>query len=211
MHVCAIPPQPITSANEPPRPALSPGWRRWKPSNRHKSKLPVFPDNALPTGHGEQTARPAPPVTIMQTPPEDRKSAWACISNYGEETQVEIKACIEEFSDLEFKPLLEQDKKLSRRSTGSSLRKRSMNVRHRLRHLLHLQGSRDNSAGDSGSRAPRVLSKKTSKAQRKKEKASETEGGGSTNGMTYHIATGLVWYMPTPFDMMPPGYPMRLF
>ncbi|WQF88759.1 hypothetical protein CDEST_13773 [Colletotrichum destructivum] len=208
MHVCAIPPQPITSANGPLRPASSPGWRRWQPSNRHKSKLPVFLDKALPTGHDEQMARPASPVTIMQTPPEDGKSA--SISSSVEETQIEIKSYVEEVSELEVKPLLGHDKNLSRRSTGSSLRKRSLKVRHRLRHLLRLQDNRDDSE-DPESGAPTELSKKASKAQKTKEKASETEGGGPMNDITYHIATGLCWYMPAPFDMMPPGYPVRLF
>ncbi|CCF34839.1 hypothetical protein CH063_06751 [Colletotrichum higginsianum] len=208
MHVCAIPPQPITSANGPLRSASSSGWRRWQPSNRHKSKLPVFQDKGLPTGHDEQMARPASPVTMMQTLPEDRKSA--CIGISVEETQAEIKSYIEGVSELEVKPLLGHDKNLSRRSTGSSLRKRSLKVRHRLQHLLRLQDNRDN-LEDPESGAPKELSRKASKAQKTKEKASETEGGGLTNDITYHIATGLCWYMPAPFDMMPPGYPMRLF
>ncbi|TQN69234.1 hypothetical protein CSHISOI_06234 [Colletotrichum shisoi] len=144
----------------------------------------------------------------MRPPPENRKSA--CTSSSVEETQVEIKSYIEGVSELEVKPLLGHDKSLSRHSTGSSPRKRSLKVRHRLRHLLRLQGTCDDSK-DPESGAPEELSKKASKAQTTKEKASETEGGGPMNDMTYHIATGLCWYMPSPFDMMPPGYPVRLF
>ncbi|KZL71759.1 hypothetical protein CI238_02441 [Colletotrichum incanum] len=194
MHVCTIPQEPIPSTNRQPRSVWSPDWRRWRPSNKQRPKSPVFSKKDLPTRPEE-----------IQKSQGDKKRAR--MSSSVNETQLDEKSHIAAVSELEIASPLKHDERLSRRSAGSSLRKRSTKARCRLQQLFRSKGSHNKSESD----ASREPSKKVSKAQNNKKKAAKTEGGSSTNDMAYHVAAGLCWYLPGPFDMVPQGYPTRLF
>ncbi|KZL76990.1 hypothetical protein CT0861_05151 [Colletotrichum tofieldiae] len=198
MHVCAIPQEPIPSTNGQPRSGWSPGWRRWRPSNMQRPKNPVVSKKDL-------LSRPEK----SQPSREDKR---APTSSSMDETQVDEKSHIAAVSELEISPLLNHER-LSRCSTGRSLRERSIKARLRLQQLFRSQGSHHKSESDASrgpSKSSRKPSKKASKAQNNK-KVSETEGGSLMNDMAYHVAAGLCWYLPAPFDLMPQGYPTRQF
>ncbi|GKT52535.1 uncharacterized protein ColSpa_12716 [Colletotrichum spaethianum] len=128
----------------------------------------------------------------MQTSQKDEERA--SMSSSVDEMQLEEKANIAEKSEAETASVLEDDEDLSRHSTRGSLRKRSMKVRHRLQQLFRSQGSRSHTENDDS-----------------REPSTRETSGRSMNDMTYHVAAGLCWYLPAPFDLMPQGYPTRVF
>lgn len=120
-----------------------------------------------------------------------------------------------EVSELEVRPLLGHDDEYLSRACLP--RKRSLKTRFRIRRLSRSQRSHHDSEDrpfEEENDSPfSTKNNKQSLATRKAqgEEACGNQRGSTMNCMAYHIAVGLSWSMPAPFDMMPTGYPTRLF
>lgn len=132
-----------------------------------------------------------------------------------DEELLEEKASMVEVSELEVIPLLGHNDEYP--SQECLPRKRSLKTRFRIRRLSRSQRSHHNSGSrpleeENGSPSSSINKEQPSGTRQvQSEDASGNQRGSSMNSMAYHIAVGLSWSMPAPFDMMPTGYPTRLF
>lgn len=236
MHVCAIPHYQAFNAGTQRRPAWSSSWRRWRRSSVAGLKDTVFLKNAVSAEQDDRTGRFASPIvsdgipsasdswisgvlTRFQTQDHPNSRKMYSQSFYADEKQLEEKSSIVEVSELEFAPLCENDEKFPSWGNECSSRKWSTKVQCTLGRLFRSRRRRHVTEGDRPMDSPQ-RPRKTRKAKKRRETQEtpktrmdsvENEQGSSLNSMAYHVAVGLAWHMPAPFDMMPQGYPSRLF
>ncbi|KXH32153.1 hypothetical protein CSIM01_05822 [Colletotrichum simmondsii] len=215
MHVCTLPQSPVHIVGGHRRSAWYHGLPRWRPSKVISSRPATFSKQDLP-------ARPrkgfrdfeSQTVSEMAYTPQNGDSQRPTSFDANEKL-LEEKAFMVEVSELEVRPLLGHDDEYLSRACLQ--RKRSLKTRFRIRRLSRSQRSHHNSEGRPSVEAngfpSSTKNKKQSLAARKAqgEDASGNQRGSTMNCMAYHIAVSLSWSMPAPFDMMPTGYPTRLF
>ncbi|KAK1700402.1 hypothetical protein BDP55DRAFT_722941 [Colletotrichum godetiae] len=212
MHVCTLPQSPVHIVGGQRRSAWYHGLPRWRPSKVISSRPATPLRQGLPV-RSPKRSRHFESQTMART---TQNGGDQRLERFDRDKKLlEEKASLVEVSELEVKPLLDPDEYLFSSPTECLPQKRSLKTRFRIRRLLRSQRSPQSLE----SKAPEKDSpsssrnKKQSSGTRKSrsEDASGNQRGSSMNSMAYHIAVGLAWSMPAPFDMMPTGYPTRLF
>ncbi|KAK1731098.1 hypothetical protein CaCOL14_005600 [Colletotrichum acutatum] len=217
MHVCTLPQSPVHIVGGHRRSAWYHGLPRWRPSKVISSRLATSSKRDLPV-RSRKGSRRFESQTMAYTP--QNGGSQRPTSFDVDEKLLEEKASMVGVSELEVRPLLDHDDEgLSPSSTERLPRKRSLKTHFRIRRLSRSQRSHHNPEdrhleeekknGFTSSTRNKKQSPSTRKAQ--SEEASGNHRVSSMNCMAYHIAVGLSWSMPAPFDMMPTGYPTRLF
>ncbi|KXH51371.1 hypothetical protein CNYM01_01922 [Colletotrichum nymphaeae SA-01] len=212
MHVCTLPQSPVHIVGGHRRSAWYHGLPRWRPSKVISSRPATSSKQDLPA-RSRKDSRGFESQKMAYTPQNgDRQRSTSFDVN---EKLLEEKAFMVEVSELEVRPLLGHDDEYLSRACLP--RKRSLKTRFRIRRLSRSQRSHHNSEGrhslEANGSPSSTKNKKQSLATHKAqgEDASGNQHGSTMNSMAYHIAVGLSWSMPAPFDMMPTGYPTRLF
>uniref|UniRef100_L2GA08 Uncharacterized protein n=1 Tax=Colletotrichum fructicola (strain Nara gc5) TaxID=1213859 RepID=L2GA08_COLFN len=109
-------------------------------------------------------------------------------------------------------PLLEIDEKVSPWIVETSRPRSMRNTRCRIRRLLRLHRRRPGSrSGGNATMSPRKAKKTPQEPVKTHETIIDKGNGSSSQHWAYNLALGLAWYMPAPYDMMPVGYPSRVF
>lgn len=109
-------------------------------------------------------------------------------------------------------PLLEIDEKVSPWIVETSRPRSMRNTRCRIRRLLRLHRRRPGSrSGGNATKSPRKAKKTPQEPVKTHETIIDKGNGSSSQHWAYNLALGLAWYMPAPYDMMPVGYPSRVF
>ncbi|KAJ0387879.1 hypothetical protein COL922a_001431 [Colletotrichum nupharicola] len=109
-------------------------------------------------------------------------------------------------------PLLEIDEKVSPLILETSRPRSMRNTRCRIRRLLRLHRRRPGSrSGGNATKSPRKAKKTPQEPVKTHETIIDKGNGSSSQHWAYNLALGLAWYMPAPYDMMPVGYPSRVF
>ncbi|KAK1654436.1 hypothetical protein BDP81DRAFT_402532 [Colletotrichum phormii] len=213
MHVCTLPQSPVHIVGGQRRSAWYHGLPRWRPSKVISSRPATPLKQGLPVRSLKRSQR-SQSQTMARTSQDGGDQRWKSFDV--DEKLLEEKASLVEVSELEVRPLLDPDEEYTSSSPTECLpRKRSLKTRFRIRRLSRSQRSPQSSESKASEEDSHSSSrnKKQSPGTRKSqsEDAFGNQRGSSMNSMAYHIAVGLTWSMPAPFDMMPIGYPTRLF
>ncbi|KAI3542532.1 hypothetical protein CABS01_01885 [Colletotrichum abscissum] len=211
MHVCTLPQSPVHIVGGHRRSAWYHSLPRWRPSKVISLRPATSPKQGVPE-RSRKGSRRFESQTMAYTPQNgDSQRSTSFDAN---EKLLGEKAFVVEVSELEVRPLLGHDDEYLSRACLP--RKRSLKTRFRIRRLSRSRSDYssegrpfEESNGSYSSTKDKKQSLATRKAQG--EGASGNQRGSSMNCMAYHIAVGLSWSMPAPFDMMPTGYPTRLF
>ncbi|KAI3531091.1 hypothetical protein CSPX01_14409 [Colletotrichum filicis] len=212
MHVCTLPQSPVHIVGGHRRSAWYHSLPRWRPSKVISLRPATSPKQGVPERSWKGSQR-FESQTMAYTP--QNRDSQRSTSFDANEKLLEEKAFMVEVSELEVRPLLGHDDEYLSRACLP--RKRSLKTRFQVRRLSRSQRSHHDSEGrtfeEEIDTPSSTKNKKQSLATRKVhgEGASGNQRGSSMNCMAYHIAVGLSWSMPAPFDMMPTGYPTRLF
>ncbi|KAF6839822.1 hypothetical protein CMUS01_04162 [Colletotrichum musicola] len=202
MLVCAIPQQTNVTVSGRPRRKTPSSWRRWAPRKPLGTVRGVAP-SVVSSSDKFLSWRRKGRRHLSLTGPE--KHAF----EDGEKMLDEKRpgtAC--------GKPLLDDDDASTLWSADEPSPKRMGNTRCRIRRFLRLhrhrrrEGSEDVADAEQVSRSRK--SQKTPSEEEHRDLAEKPDDG-STLGWSYNLALGLAWYLPAPFDMMPQGYPSRVF
>lgn len=115
---------------------------------------------------------------------------------------------------MDISPLLDDDASTLWSADEPGPKQMGSSTHGRIRRFLHLRRHRRREAPETGADAGQTSSssKKTQKTPFEEQRdVADKDSDGSTLGWTYNLAVGLAWYLPAPFDMMPQGYPSRVF
>ncbi|KAF6824020.1 hypothetical protein CPLU01_11088 [Colletotrichum plurivorum] len=208
MLVCAIPQQTNVTVSGRPRRKTPSSWRRWAPREPLGTARGVAPSAVSSSDKflsWRRKGRRHLSLTGAQRSHKPEKHAFAD----GEKMLDEKKSTSEGV-----KPLLDDDDASTLWSADEPSPKRMGNTRCRIRRFLSLHRHRRREASEDVADAEQVSrSRKSQKTTREEElrDLAEKADDGSTLGWSYNLALGLAWYLPAPFDMMPQGYPSRVF
>ncbi|KAK2755147.1 hypothetical protein CKAH01_01039 [Colletotrichum kahawae] len=222
MHVCAIPQQP-TSHPGPRSPTWPASWRRWSPKKPWSSKVAA---GAAPSaGNGTVVRKNRRARLTSSFMRQGRKKDTQAASRHQfysiEKEQHRFYSVEKDFDDTctmastrqsEDVPLLEIDEKVSPWIVETSRPRSMRNTRCRIRRLLRLHRRRPGSKnGGNATKSPRNAKKASQDPVKTLETINDKGNGSPSQHWAYNLALGLAWYMPAPYDMMPQGYPSRVF
>ncbi|KAF6813021.1 hypothetical protein CSOJ01_04854 [Colletotrichum sojae] len=209
MLVCAIPQQTNVTVSGRPRRKTPSSWRCWAPRKPLGAARGVAPSAVSSTSDKFLSWRRKGRRHLSLTGTRRDRKPEKHASADGEKMLGEKKPMTEGV-----KSLLDDDDASTLWSADEPSPKRMSNTRCRIRRFLRLHRHRRREASEDVADAePVSRSKKSQKTPREEEHRdlAEKADDGSTLGWSYNLALGLAWYLPAPFDMMPQGYPSRVF
>ncbi|KAL0942432.1 uncharacterized protein CTRU02_200318 [Colletotrichum truncatum] len=215
VYTCAIPQQPTSQARVMPRPTLSSTWRRWSPKKTWGVKVTA---GAPPLGNNDVHGRNRRTrlLSAVKSRHNQKKMLSAAqqqqhrFCENSQESEVESTMAYNQYSDNT--PLLDVDDRTTVIwSTEAPAPRRMRNTRCRVRRLLRLNRHHQLSESNKSSSESSVRARNVARqSERDDEIDVDSDMISPARGWAYNMVTGLAWYMPSPFDMMPQGYPSRM-